>query len=107
MGEKSMDILETNVKHNTEDIRELKKRMENTERDVSDLKANLQVTNQTMTHIMESINELKSDFRIIDDKLDKNQIEQLQEYKNGVWKIGVTVISALIGGFLLFFFGLK
>lgn len=107
MGEPTMDILETNVKHNTEDIRELKKRMENTERDVSDLKANLQVTNQTMTHIMESINELKSDFRIIDDKLDKNQIEQLQEYKNGVWKIGVTVISALIGGFLLFFFGLK
>ena len=106
MGENSMDILETNVKHNTEDIRELKKKVERHDGDISDLKANLQVTNQTMTHIMDTLNELKSDFRTIDDKIDKNQIEQLQEYKNGVWKIGVTVIAALIGGFLLFFFGL-
>lgn len=101
-----MDILETNVKHNTEDIRELKKIVGKNSDDISDLKTNQQVTNQTMHHIMDTLNDLKSDFRTIDDKMDKNQIEQLQEYKNGVWKIGVTVISALIGGFLLFFFGL-
>ena len=106
MGEHKMDILETNVKHNTEDIRELKKRMSKAETDVNDLKTNLQVTNQTMTHIMETLSELKSDFKTIDEKMDKNQIEQLKEYKNGVWKIGVTVIGTLIAGFLLFFFGL-
>ena len=105
MGENKMDILETNVKHNTEDIRELKKRMNKTEGDVSDLKAGHQVTNQTLTHVMKSLDELKNEFKTIDDKMDKNQIEQLQAYKNGVWKIGATVIGGLILGFLLFFFG--
>lgn len=106
MGEPSLDILESNVKHNTEDIRELKKRMNKAESDVSDLKANHQVTNQTLTHVMSTLDELKSDFKSINEKLDKNQIEQLQEYKTGVWKIGITVIGALISGFLLFYFGL-
>ena len=107
MGEKSMDILETNVKHNTEDIRELKKRMTRAETDVSDLKASQQVTNQTVGHIISTLEELKKDFRSIDKKIDENQIEQLKEYKSGVWKIGATVIGGLILGFLLFFFGLK
>lgn len=106
MSEPKMDIIETNVQHNMEDIRELKKRMNKTENDVSDLKTNQQVTNQTMNHIMDTLNDLKNDFKTIDDKLDKNQIEQLQEYKNGVWKIAITVTGALIAGFLLFFFGL-
>src|SRR5699024_10540113 len=100
-----MDILESNVKHNTEDIRELKKRMNRTETDVSDLKTGQQVTNQTVGHIMSTLEELKSYFKSINEKIDKNQIEQLQEYKNGVWKIGGTVIGGLILGFLLFYFG--
>lgn len=106
MSDGKMDIIETNVQHNTEDIRELKKRMNITESDVSDLKTNQQVTNQTVNHIMNTLDDLRNDFKTIDDKIDKNQIEQLQEYKNGVWKIGVTVIGTLVGGFLLFFFGL-
>jgi len=106
VGEPKMDILETNVKHNTEDIRELKKRVSRHDEDINDLKTNLQVTNQTMIHISDTLNDLKNEFKTIDDKMDKNQIEQLQAYKNGVWKIGVSVISALIGGFLLVYFGL-
>jgi len=102
-----MDILQTNVQHNTEDIRELKKRMDRTEDDVGNLKAGHQVTNQTLSHVMSTLEELKSEFKSIDDKMDKNQIEQLQAYKNGVWKIGATVIGGLILGFLLFFFGFK
>lgn len=101
----NMDILHTNVKHNTEDIRELKKRTERNESDISDLKTNQQVTNQSMQHMMDTLNGLKTDFKEIDKKMDENQIEQLKEYKNGVWKIGVVVIGGLILGFLAFFFG--
>ena len=106
MGETSLDILESNVKHNTEDIRELKKRMNRAESDVSDLKTSQQVSNQTLTHVMSTLEELKGDFKSINEKIDRNQIEQLQEYKTGVWKIGITVIGSLISGFLLFYFGI-
>src|SRR5690625_165425 len=102
-----MQLLEQSVKNNTQDIREMKQEIDRLKDDVSDVKSNQQLTNQNVTHILETLSELKANFKEIDDKMDKNQIEQLKEYKNGVWKIGVTVISALIGGFLLFFFGLK
>ena len=107
MGEANMQLLEQSVKNNTQDIREMKQEIDRLKDDVSDVKSNQQLTNQNVTHILETLSELKANFKEIDDKMDKNQIEQLKEYKNGVWKIGVTVISALIGGFLLFFFGLK
>jgi len=107
VGEANMQLLEQSVKNNTQDIREMKQEIDRLKDDVSDVKSNQQLTNQNVTHILETLSELKANFKEIDDKMDKNQIEQLKEYKNGVWKIGVTVISALIGGFLLFFFGLK
>lgn len=106
MGEKDMQLIEQSVKHNVEDIRELKERVSRSESDISDLKANLQVTSQTLTHVMSTLEELKSDFKSVNDKLDKNQIEQLQEYKTGVWKIGATVIAGIVTAFILFYFGL-
>lgn len=100
-----MDILESNVKHHSEDIRELKKRVDRHDGEISDLRTNQQVTNQSLSHVMDTLSELKNEFKTIDKKIDENQIEQLKEYKNGVWKIGVTVIGGLAVGFLFFFFG--
>src|SRR5690625_6356561 len=89
-----MQLLEQSVKNNTQDIREMKQEIDRLKDDVSDVKSNQQLTNQNVTHILETLSELKANFKEIDDKMDKNQIEQLKEYKNGVWKIGVTVIRS-------------
>lgn len=106
MGEPSVQIIESNVQHNTEDIRDLKKRVERVEHDIGDVKTNQQVTNQSITHVMDTLTDLKAGFKELDNKMDASSMEQLKEYKNAVWKVGVTVIATVIGGFLLFAFGL-
>ncbi|CDQ39563.1 hypothetical protein [Virgibacillus salexigens] len=100
-------LIEQNVKHNVEDIRELKKRVNAVEKEVHDVKATQQVTNQSVSHIMETLSELKSGVKELDGKIDASNIEQLKEYKNAVWKVGITIIGTVIAGFLLFSFGLK
>lgn len=107
MGEQYVQIIETNVQHNTEDIRELKKRVDRVEHDISDVKTNQQVTNQSITHVMDTLTDLKAGFKELDNKMDASSMEQLKEYKNAVWKVGITVIAAVIGGFFLFTLGLK
>src|SRR5690606_30917478 len=100
-----MQLIEQNVKHNTEDIREVKKRLTRVENDVHDLRANQQVANQSLSHVMDTLSDLKIGFKELDTKLDASNMEQLKEYKNAVWKVGATIIATVIGGFLLFSFG--
>ncbi|MBS4200269.1 hypothetical protein KHA93_11570 [Bacillus sp. FJAT-49732] len=101
-----MQLLEQNVKHNTEDIREVKKRLARVENDVHDLRTNQQVSNQSLSHVMDTLSDLKIGFKELDSKMDASNMEQLKEYKNAVWKVGATIIATVIGGFLLFSFGL-
>ena len=67
MGEKDVQLLEQNVKHNMDDIRELKKRVSKVEENVSDLKTNQQIANQSITHVMNTLSELKASFQTLDD----------------------------------------
>ncbi|GAQ18043.1 bdr protein [Oceanobacillus picturae] len=106
MGD-NVQLIEQNVQHNVEDIRELKKRVERVEHDISDVKATQQVTNQSISHVMETLTDLKAGFKELDNKMDTSNMEQLKEYKNAVWKVGVTVIATVVGGFLLFALGIK
>lgn len=118
MGEQKVELIEQNIKHNMDDIREVKKRLNIVENNVTDLKSNLQVTNQTMSHIMSTLEELKSDFKAtngkmesgfnsINKKVDENQIEQLKEYKSGVLKIGIIVIGGILTALILYFIGIS
>lgn len=101
-----MQLIEQNVKHNVEDLRELKKRVHRVESDVHDLKTNQQVSNQTMTHIMDTLNDLKSNFSVLDNKIQTSNNEQLKQYKTAVWQVGGTIIATIIGAAFLFVFGL-
>lgn len=109
MGEPSMELLENNVKNNVEDIRELKKRAGYVERDVHDLKTNQQVASQTMQHVMDTLNNLKGDFKALDEEIKnsnkriyEDNIEQLKQYKTTVWGVGGTIIGTLIIAMIVF-----
>lgn len=101
-----VQLLEQNVKHNVEDIQEVKKRLNRMESDVHDLKANQQVANQTMRHVMDSLNDLKSDFKVLNDSIQTSNIDQLKQYKTSVWQVGGVIIATIIGAMILFFIGL-
>lgn len=106
MGEQNMQLIEQNVKHNVEDIREVKKRLSAVEGEVNDLKANHQVSQQTMAHIMDTLNDLRSNFMVLDNKIEKSNNEQLKQYKTAVWQVGITIIATIVGAGLLLAFGL-
>lgn len=106
MGEQTMQLIEQNVKHNVEDIREVKKRLSRVEGEVNDLKANHQVSQQTMAHVMDTLNDLKGNFKILDDKIQSSNNEQLKQYKTAVWQVGITIIATIVGAGLLVVFGL-
>lgn len=103
MGEPSMQLIESNVQHNTEDIRDLKKRIGKAEGDINDLKANQQLSQHTMNSVMESVNELKISFKAFDEKLDKEREDQLKQYKSAIWKVAIAIVTA----FILIQLGLK
>ena len=96
VGEKDVQLLEQTVKHNAEDIRELKKRVNYIERDISEVKADHQLTKQNMAHILETLSELKTSFRTLDNKLEKDKEEQLRAYRSATWKVAIAVISAVL-----------
>lgn len=95
MSDKDVRLLEQNVKHNMEDIRELKKRVGSVEESVSDLKTNQQITNQSVSHVMEMLSELKVSFQTLDDKMDKDREEQLKAYKKATWQVAIAIIVAI------------
>ena len=114
MGENKMDILETNVQHNTEDIRELKKKVDRHDYEISDVKTNVKVQSTTLGAMVESINEIKSSLKEESRKRqedkeeetkrrNKEQEEQLKQYKNAIWKVAIAIITA----FFLISLGLK
>lgn len=96
MSERNVELLEQNVKHNMEDIRELKKRVGKMEEDVSDLKTNQQITNQNITHVSSALNELKASFKELDEKMDKERDQQLKDYKKAVWQVAIAIITAFL-----------
>ncbi|CDQ22562.1 hypothetical protein [Halobacillus karajensis] len=107
MGEENVQLIEQNVQHNTEDIRELKKKVERVENDVSELKSNHKLTQQSITHIMTGLDELKAGFKEIDDKMDKNQEKQFQSYKTFMWKVGATITGSIIVALIVFALNIK
>lgn len=106
MGEKNVELIEQSVQNNVEDIREIKKRLDRAENDVHDLKANQQVTNQSITHVMDMLTDLKAGFKELDNKLDASNDEQLRQYKTAVWQVGGTIIATIIGAAILFIIGI-
>lgn len=103
MSDSKMDIIETTVKHNVEDIRELKKKVEKHEGEISDLKTNQRVTTNALDTLTTSINELKLNFSKLNDKLDHDKEDQLKQYKSAIWKVAIAIITA----FFLISLGLK
>lgn len=97
--ESDVKLLEKTVQHNVDDIRELKKQLERNTGDIHDLKVNQQVTQNSVGAIQESINELKLNFKQLDQKMDKDREEQLKQYKSAIWKVGIAIVSAV---FLMF-----
>lgn len=103
MGETNMSLIEKSIEHNTEDIRELKKKVSHHDKEIGDLKINQRVTSNTLNSLTESINDLKTSFKELDRKMDKDKEEQLKAYKSAVWKVGIAIITA----FFLIQLGLK
>lgn len=100
------------MQHNTEDIRELKRIVDRHDNDIHDLKTNHQLSQQTMTNVMESINELKKSFKSFEEKrakekeeMQKKEVQRLEDFKGavnaGIWKI----IFFIICGFIALYFG--
>ena len=125
MGERSMELLEQNIQHATEDIREVKKRLDRAEDDITQLKSTVQLVQQSQTHIMENISDLKASFNQFSVKWEekwqkeeeerkKEKAEVLKRYqdekderskemRNFAWKVVAGVLIAAI----IFAFGLK
>lgn len=102
VGEPEVQLLEQNVKHNMDDIRDVKKRLERVEGDVHDLKTNQQVTNQNILHVMDTLSDLKAGFKELDGKFDATNTENLKQYKTIVWQVGATIIGSIIIAVFLF-----
>lgn len=110
MGEHNMELLEQTVKHNVDDVREMKKKVEHIDRDVSDLKTNQQVSQQTMSHVTNTLNNLQGDFKTLNNKIDESNqrmyednIDQLKQYKTTVWSVGGAIVASIGGAVILFF----
>lgn len=100
MGEPKLELIEQNVKNNVEDIRELKEDVKSLKKDVSDLKSDGQLAKQSITHVMTTLNDLKTGFKELDDKFDKSTTDQLQAYKSFMWKVFAGVVIFIITGFI-------
>lgn len=118
MGEQSMELLEQNIQHATEDIREVKKRLDRAEGDIGQLKSTVQLVQQSQGHIMENISELKVSFRNFNEKWEekwqreeverkKEKEEELRRYQEEkadrakelrgfAWKVAAGVVIAAI-----------
>lgn len=107
MGEQHVQLIEKNVANNTEDIRELKKEMERVKGDVVELKSTSKLMQQSQTHLMDNISELKGSVKALGDKWEekweKEKEDEAKRYEQdrrdrnkALWQIGTTIIIAMI-----------
>lgn len=113
MSDRTLEIIETNLKHNTEDIRDLKRRLEIVEGNVENLKIDNTGTKQSLNHVYSTVSRLENSIEALNNKFDldresrhQEQITQLKEYKGAVWQIGIYLTCVIAGAFLLLKFGL-
>ncbi|WP_077621572.1 hypothetical protein [Sediminibacillus massiliensis] len=114
MGEQQVQLIEKNVANNTDDIRELKEKVEKLRSDVTDLRSSSQLMQQSQTHLMENISELKTGLKALGDKWEekwekekedeaKRYEQERRDQRNRWWGLAFL----LIGAMLLMQLGLK
>lgn len=119
-----LSLLEQTVIHHDKDIREMSHRVSKLENEVSDMRTMQQLTTQTVAQTSETLTELKADFKRLDLKLEdnikeiqkdvqksnermfENQIEQLEQYKTTLWKVGGTIAGSIIVAVILYTLGI-
>lgn len=116
MGEENVELIEQDMGHLKEDMRETKKRLDKMEGEVNQLISSNQLMQQSQTHLMENMSELKGSIKVLSDKWDekwekedlrreKEKEEQLSRYKdekadrakemrNFGWKVFAGIIIA-------------
>ncbi|WP_160112329.1 hypothetical protein [Salicibibacter kimchii] len=98
MGEPSLELLEQNVQHMSEDMRDIKKRVDKLETDQYDLKANMQITQHSLTALTESINDVKVDLKEMRKEMNSDKEQQLESMKSFLWKFGSGLAVLIVGG---------
>lgn len=119
-SEKSVKMLKQSLSNNINDVRDLRDRVDELEKDINDLKTRHSVTDETIMHVHKTLNEIKTDFKDTDDKLDNHvrninreikasnerlhmsQIEQLKQYKVTLWTVGGSVVGSVIVAGIVF-----
>lgn len=98
MGEQNVELIEQNVKNNTEDIRDLKKWRFNVDREMNDLKTNQEITKNGLQTLNDSVGDLKKDVKDLRQELRDDKDEQLDRMQGFVWKFGSGLAVTIIGG---------
>jgi len=98
VGEPSMEVVEQNVIHLTEDVRDMKKRVDKLESDQYDIKTNQQITQHSLTTMTESVNEMKVDLKQMRKEMNDDKEEQLESMKSFMWKFGSGLAVTIVGG---------
>ncbi|GGJ85901.1 hypothetical protein GCM10007063_05450 [Lentibacillus kapialis] len=98
MGEQNVELIEQNVKNNTEDIRDLKKWRFNVDREMNDLKTNQEITKNGLQTLNDSVGDLKKDVKDLRQELRDDKDEQLDRMQDFAWKFGSGLAVTIIGG---------
>lgn len=106
MGE-SLELVEQNVKNNTEDIRELKEWRYKADRQINKIDSDNQLNKQNITHVMTTLSKMEGDIKTLSAKFDQNNEkqskateDQLASIKGWLWKFAVGLAVVIVGGFL-------
>lgn len=96
MGEENVELLEQTVKNNQSDIRELKEEVRSLKESNSDLKMNQQLTSQSVSTLIEGMNDLKGSFKALNEKMQQDKEDQLKQQRKTMWQVGATIIAAVV-----------
>ncbi|WP_373894475.1 hypothetical protein [Virgibacillus sp. CBA3643] len=98
MGEPSMEVVEQNVMHLSEDVRDIKKRVDKLESDQYDMKTNQSITQHSLNTLTESINDMKIDLKEMRKDMNSDKEQQLDSMKSFMWKFGSGLAVTIVGG---------
>ena len=95
MGDDNVELLEQTVKHNAEDIKEVRLDFKDLKREFDEFKMKHTVVESNVNQIFTMLSKVEEKMGALENKWDQAKADQNKELKGFMWKIAGVIVGAV------------